>query len=184
VYFITPPVLQPLHVVLWRCWFYGRKGNEPVIIEWWSAGVVISLGWGGDLLMAHLIPLPLIVSCCSKSRLVLTLWYRLTWVVPDKGPLNGYCCYCCYSCCCYITRRYASTVHAIVVCPSVWCGCSILAAEWLDSFAVGIAQRAHTACKSIFCLEVWRCGWSQMTLGRTCCQRWRISRGHRQLLQW
>jgi len=23
-----------------------------------------------------------------KSRLVLPLWYRLTWVVPEKGPLN------------------------------------------------------------------------------------------------
>ena len=23
-----------------------------------------------------------------ESRLVLPLWYRLTWVVPDKGPLN------------------------------------------------------------------------------------------------
>ena len=30
-----------------------------------------------------------------KSRLVLTFWYRLTWVVPDKGPLNGcVCVYC------------------------------------------------------------------------------------------
>ena len=24
-----------------------------------------------------------------KSRLVLFFWYRFTWVVPDKGPLNG-----------------------------------------------------------------------------------------------
>ena len=24
-----------------------------------------------------------------KSRLVLPFWYRLTWVVPEKGPLNG-----------------------------------------------------------------------------------------------
>ena len=27
-----------------------------------------------------------------KSRLVLPFWYRLTRVVPDKGPLNGYVC--------------------------------------------------------------------------------------------
>ena len=29
-----------------------------------------------------------------KSRLVLPFWCRLTWVVPDKGPLNG--CVCVY----------------------------------------------------------------------------------------
>ena len=29
-----------------------------------------------------------------KSRLVLPFWYRLTWVVPDKGPLNGCVCMC------------------------------------------------------------------------------------------
>ena len=27
-----------------------------------------------------------------KYRLVLPFWYRLTWVVPDKGPLNGCVC--------------------------------------------------------------------------------------------
>ena len=27
-----------------------------------------------------------------KSRLVLPFWYRLTWVVPGKGPLNGCVC--------------------------------------------------------------------------------------------
>ena len=27
-----------------------------------------------------------------KSRLVLPFWYRLTWVVWDKGPLNGCVC--------------------------------------------------------------------------------------------
>jgi len=33
-----------------------------------------------------------------KSRLVLTFWYLLTWVVPDKGPLNGCVCVCaCWS---------------------------------------------------------------------------------------
>ena len=31
-----------------------------------------------------------------KSRLVLPFWYRFTWVVPEKGPLNG--CVCGVSC--------------------------------------------------------------------------------------
>jgi len=37
--------------------------------EWWDAGMVICLGWGADLHMAQLMPLPLSV----KSRLVLVL---------------------------------------------------------------------------------------------------------------
>ena len=30
----------------------------------------------------------------AKSRLVLPFWYRLTRVVPEKGPLNGCVCVC------------------------------------------------------------------------------------------
>ena len=29
-----------------------------------------------------------------KSRLLLPFWYRLTWVVPEKEPLNGCVCVC------------------------------------------------------------------------------------------
>ena len=60
--------------------------------EWWGAGVVICLVRGADL--------PSWCHCHSlflapvKSRLVLPFWYRLTRVVPDKGPLNGYVCVC------------------------------------------------------------------------------------------
>ena len=32
-----------------------------------------------------------------KSRLVLPFWYRLTWVVSEKGPLNGCVCVCTHS---------------------------------------------------------------------------------------
>ena len=28
----------------------------------------------------------------SKIQIGLPFWYRLTWVVPEKGPLNGYVC--------------------------------------------------------------------------------------------
>jgi len=42
-----------------------------------------------------------------KSRLVLPFWYRLTQVVPDKGPLNMCVCVwlvrtCRYFCCCNV----------------------------------------------------------------------------------
>jgi len=47
---------------------------------------------GGDLHITQLMPLPLTISCCSKSRLVLQGWFcfsgaglpRLSW----KRPLN------------------------------------------------------------------------------------------------
>jgi len=50
--------------------------------------MVICLGRGADLHMALLMPLPLTVSCCRESRLVLPFWYRLTRVVPGKGLLT------------------------------------------------------------------------------------------------
>jgi len=59
--------------------------------------VVICLERGADLHMAQLMPLPLTVSIYrvpNQSRLVLPFWYRLTRVVPDKGPLKGCVCVC------------------------------------------------------------------------------------------
>ena len=56
--------------------------------------MVICLEIGADLHMAQVMPLPLTVSCFSKSRLVLPFWYRLTRVVPEKGLLNGCVCVC------------------------------------------------------------------------------------------
>jgi len=57
--------------------------------EWWDAGMVMCLGQGADLHMAQQMPLPLTISCSSKSILVLTFiflpfWCRLTRVVPDR----------------------------------------------------------------------------------------------------
>jgi len=45
-------------------------------------------------IMAQLMPLPLTVSCFMKSRFVLPFRYRLTWVVPEKEPLNVCVCVC------------------------------------------------------------------------------------------
>ena len=45
---------------------------------------------GADLYIAQLMPLPLTISCSSKSRLVLPSWYQLIQVVPDNWPLSGY----------------------------------------------------------------------------------------------
>jgi len=63
-------------------------------IDWWGVDVVIWLEQGIDCLyMVKLMPLHLKTpsSLASfESRLVLPLWYRLTQVVLEKKPLNGY----------------------------------------------------------------------------------------------
>jgi len=73
--------------------------------------VVICLDRCTDLHMAQLMPLPLTVSCFSKIQIGFTFMvpahlgipgkgslngcvYWLTWMVQDKGPLNGCVCVC------------------------------------------------------------------------------------------
>ena len=49
-------------------------------LKWWGAGVIICLVRGADLHMAHLMPLPLTVSCFSKIQT------GFTFLVPaDPG---------------------------------------------------------------------------------------------------
>jgi len=50
----------------------GRKGIRPVKNEWWGAGMVICLERDADLHMTQLMPLPLTVSCFSKSQIGFT----------------------------------------------------------------------------------------------------------------
>ena len=86
--------------MLWRCWLGGRKGIRPVknrVVGCWCgclSGARCRLAYGpADATATHL-------SLASvKSRLVLPFWYWLTWVVPEKGPLNGCVCVCV---CCYV----------------------------------------------------------------------------------
>ena len=42
-----------------------------------------------------------------KCRLVLPFWCRLTWVVPDKGPLNGCLCVYFFVECIIITPKFS-----------------------------------------------------------------------------
>jgi len=72
----------------------GRQEGHPACktLEWWGVGMVICLERGADLHMAQLMPLPLSVTCFSKIHIGLPFWYRLTWVVLEKGPLNVCSC--------------------------------------------------------------------------------------------
>jgi len=57
----------------------GQEGHPACKkLEWWDAGMVISLGQDADLHVAQLMPLPCTISCSSKSRLVLTSWFYLS----------------------------------------------------------------------------------------------------------
>jgi len=59
-----------------------------------GGGVLAWLSVWSELHMAQLMPLPL-TQCLLLLRLVLPFWYRLNWVVLDKGPLEGVCvCVC------------------------------------------------------------------------------------------
>ena len=72
--------------VLWHCWLGARKGIRPAkklsgwvlawLLVWNEVQTCIWPSW------CHCHSLSL---ASVKSRLVLPFWYRLTWVVPDKG---------------------------------------------------------------------------------------------------
>jgi len=68
----------------------GRKGIRHVKkLEWWGAGVAISLERSADLHIAQLMPLALTISCFSKIPTGFTF---LVPAHPDKGPLNECVC--------------------------------------------------------------------------------------------
>ena len=79
--------------VLWWCWLGDRKGIQPV--KKLSGGV---LAWLSVWSKVHTCIWPSWFHCRSlslasvKSRLVLSFWYRLTQIVPEKRPLNRCVC--------------------------------------------------------------------------------------------
>ena len=99
--------------MLRRCWLGGRKGIRPVkkltggVLAWLSVwSEVQTCIWPSGF---HCHSLSLV---SVKSRLVLPFWYRLTWVVLDKGPLDRCVCVCNYDTIFYRWSYYCSeTMH-------------------------------------------------------------------------
>ena len=89
------PPTYSLPSVLWRCWLGGRKGIQPVkklsggVLAWLSVWSEVQTCIWPSRFHCHSLSLASV-----KSRVVLPFWYRLTRVVPDKGPLNGCVCVC------------------------------------------------------------------------------------------
>ena len=83
--------------VLWRCWLGGRKGIRPVkklsggVLVWLSVWSEVQTCIWPSWCHCHSLSLASV-----KSRFFSPFWYRLTRVVPDKGPLNGCVCGMCF----------------------------------------------------------------------------------------
>ena len=97
--FLDPVIVDPWYhfwpSVLWHCWFGGRKGIRPVkksggVLAWLSVWSEVQTCIWPRWCHCHSLSL-----ASLKSRSVLPFWYRLTLVVPEKGPLNGCLCAAC-----------------------------------------------------------------------------------------
>jgi len=75
------------------------------MLEWWGAGVVISLERGADLHMAQLMPLPLAVSCFSEMRIGFTLLVPAHLGSPGQRAAKRVCV--CARVCCCMTKHYS-----------------------------------------------------------------------------
>ena len=106
--------------VLWRCWLGGRKGIRPVkklscgVLAWLSVWSEVQTCIWPSWCHWHSLSLASV-----KSRLVLPFWYRLTWVVPEKGPLNR--CVCVFRC--YFTQLRCKQQGYLTWQP--WCSVTV-----------------------------------------------------------
>ena len=81
--------------MLWCCWLVGRKGIRPVkkltagVLAWLSVWSEVQTCIWPSWCHCHSLSVASV-----KYRLVLPLWHRPTWVVPDRGPLNWCVCVC------------------------------------------------------------------------------------------
>jgi len=81
--------------------FYVRQSSEVSWVEWvwvWVCEWIASV----------------------KSRLVLPFWYRLTRVVPDKGPLNM----------CVCSRAHVCVYDALSLTCTVLFTCRLIVEQW------------------------------------------------------
>jgi len=142
--------------VLWRCWLGGRKGIRPVknlsgVLAWLSVWSKMQTCINPSWCHCHSLSLASV-----KSRLVLPFWYRLTRVVPDKGPLNV----CVRVFVCYWETEGASKT-TISLFPGVYWLWTFFRTNTkkmgLDQFrCVAVLGRGHfgkVRCSSIFCCD-------------------------------
>ena len=99
--------------VLWRCRLGGRKGIQPVknlsggVLAWLSVWSEMQTCIWPSWCHCHSLSLASV-----SSRLSLPFWYRLTRVVPDKGPLNGCVCVCVCACKMWFWQNWKQPIGA------------------------------------------------------------------------
>ena len=71
----------------------GRQEGHPACkkTEWWGAGVVVCLERGADLHMFQLMPLPLTVSCFSKTQIGFAFLVPAHLGSPGKRAVKWVC---------------------------------------------------------------------------------------------
>ena len=89
----TSAVLQPLYRSTYIAFsaltlLVVRQEGHPACKKL-SGGVMVWLSVWSEVQTSHMAQLMPLSLAPAKSRLVLPFWYRLTSVVPEKGPLNG-----------------------------------------------------------------------------------------------
>jgi len=75
------------------------------MLEWWGAGMVISLERGADLHMAQLMPLPLAVSCFSEMQIGFTFLVPAHLGSPGQRAAKRVCARA--RVCCCMTKHYS-----------------------------------------------------------------------------
>jgi len=121
----------------------GRQEGHPACKktrEWWGAGwsdvqTCIWPSW------CHCHSLSL---TSVKSRLVLPLWYRVTWVVPEKGPLNRCVCVCVCACVRVCSTSYdpVSVHSSLYVCHRLVLYCN----DWMKQAGIWHRASFHQSC--------------------------------------
>ena len=80
--------------VLWRCWLGGRKGIRPVknrVLGCWR-GYLSGTRWRLAYGLANATATHCLLLHLNPDWFCLLVPDRLTWAVPDKGPLNVCVC--------------------------------------------------------------------------------------------
>ena len=112
--------------------------------------MVICLERGVDLHMAQRMQLPLTDSCLSKIQIRFylsgTFWYRLTWVVPDKGSLSVCVCVCVSACvraCTFVSISLFNYDTWLMLLLVLYFQTEIVISNKLAQFQLNIKQGQH-----------------------------------------